>query len=53
MHEGLVRAYYKEAFPDDLQRLQKRLSLREGGLCFIGFALREKEVNKFDLCKLN
>lgn len=38
----LIRKHFKNRFPEDLQRLQKRLSMREEGLCVIGFALKDK-----------
>lgn len=38
----LIKNHFKDQFPEDLQRLQKRLSMREEGLCVIGFALKDK-----------
>lgn len=38
----LIKNHFKEKFPEDLQRLQQRLSMRKEGLCVVGFALKDK-----------
>ena len=41
----LIKNHFKNKFPEDLQRLQQRLSMRENDLCVIGFALKGKQAN--------
>lgn len=38
----VIEKHFKDRFPDDLDRLEKRLTLREEGKCVIGFALKDK-----------
>jgi len=45
---SLIKKHFKETYPDDLERLNKRLALRENGLCVLGFALKDKK-EKVDL----
>jgi len=40
---GLIKKHFRETYPDDLKRLNKRLALREDGLCILGFALKDKK----------
>ena len=45
---GLIKKHFRETYPDDLKRLNKRLALRKDGLCVLGFALKDKKA-KVDL----
>jgi len=38
----LITNHFKDQFPEDLERLQERLSMREDGICVVGFALKDK-----------
>jgi len=38
----LIKKHFKQRYPDDIRRLEKRLSKREGGLCVLGFAESER-----------
>ncbi len=39
----VIKKHFQERFNEDLQRLDERLSLREGDSCVIGYSIYEKE----------
>lgn len=37
----IIKNHFQDRYPEDLQRLRERLSLRENGVCVIGFSKPE------------